>query len=618
MTGQDVALDDGKESDYGSDFGTDDEATLSILLTEAVSQPSASVTNNVEDLPGTLSLSPFARGTRRKYVDDEGVVFEMVSRDGPVGEASIEIEYDEQNRTSFSPRPDAARLSVPSREVDTGPEQPDPMDPRSPIDRFRTPPKKNLSVTDIVSPAWCELQYWYSLTKYGRVRRTAAMKQGSSVHKVLEEQAATVLPVDTIKLLVERILKEELKAVVATDTVQQVVQKALDQEKRTAVPLDVVGGLIHQVLEKGKLEPVAVDTVSASVHKATGAQVQKAISVDVETKEDAFGLRIWNIIQNLRTLRTTGMAREFETWAVIEGQVVNGIIDELSYDCPDEDFEADIIQKREETKAPKRGRPKKQKVVPESQTNLNTFFTGSQKAETDDSAWLGNPHHNRRIYITDVKTRGSRSMPKGEASFRPTSMQLMMYHRMLSLLASNSVPAEQVFTRYSVDSSASFSDMFIAQLGSIETDLHSGSVEHSDLPVHEGQDPIDELLAHNSLDKLWSLMISEFQLTIPFSNKPSSPSPIGDVLRAEFRASGSGSVIGSKTFAYDSDVLDAYLKKTMAWWNGERMPKGVEIEEAFKCRMCEFAEVCTWRKDKVEEGIRKSRLRNQGKKKSDV
>jgi hypothetical protein len=29
-------------------------------------------------------------------------VFEMVSRDGPVGEASIEIEYDEHNRLSFS------------------------------------------------------------------------------------------------------------------------------------------------------------------------------------------------------------------------------------------------------------------------------------------------------------------------------------------------------------------------------------------------------------------------------------------------------------------------------------------------------------------------------------
>ncbi|KAG9637414.1 hypothetical protein KCV04_g7317, partial [Aureobasidium melanogenum] len=103
MTEQDVTLDDGKESDYGSEFGTDDEATLSVLLTQAAPQSSTSISNHADVLPTTPLLSPFARGTRRKYVDDEGVVFEMVSRDGPVGEASIEIEYDELNRSSFSP-----------------------------------------------------------------------------------------------------------------------------------------------------------------------------------------------------------------------------------------------------------------------------------------------------------------------------------------------------------------------------------------------------------------------------------------------------------------------------------------------------------------------------------
>lgn len=436
------------------------------------------------------------------------------------------------------------------------------------------------------------------------------MKQGSSVHKVLEEQSPTVLPTDTIRLLVERILKEELKAVVSVDAVQQVVQKALEQEKRTEVPLDVVGGLVHQVLEKEKLAPVAVDTVSESVHKVTGAQVQKAVTVEVASKEDAFGLRIWNVVQSLRNLRATGLARELETWAVVEGQVVNGIIDELSYVCPDEGLQTEAAQ-RSSQKTTKRGKPKKQKVAPESQTSLDTFFSDSQKPESSQHAEIGTSHTNRRIYITDIKTRGSRSMPKGEASFRPTSMQLMMYHRMLSLLASNAVPAEKVFTRYNLDSNTTFSDTFIAQMGSLEFDYRDGSLQ-------DGHDAIDELLAHNTLDKMWSLMISEFHCTMPFSEKASVPSPIGDVLRAEYRASGSGTVIGSKIFAYDAAILDAYLQKTMAWWKGERMPMGVEIEEAFKCRICEFAEVCTWRKDKVEEGVQKARLRSQGKKTSDV
>lgn len=90
MTDKTAVLDNEEESDYGSDFGTDDEATLSQLLTQIPSPISTAI------------VSPFARGTRRKYVDDEGTVFEMVSRDGPVGEASIEIEYDERNCASFS------------------------------------------------------------------------------------------------------------------------------------------------------------------------------------------------------------------------------------------------------------------------------------------------------------------------------------------------------------------------------------------------------------------------------------------------------------------------------------------------------------------------------------
>src|ERR1700712_809658 len=69
-------------------------------------------------------------------------------------------------------------------------------DIRSPLERFRTKPKKALSVTDLVSPAWCELQYWYTLTLHGRKKRTPAMKQGSKVHQKLEDQVHTTVKVD--------------------------------------------------------------------------------------------------------------------------------------------------------------------------------------------------------------------------------------------------------------------------------------------------------------------------------------------------------------------------------------------------------------------------------------
>jgi len=39
----------------------------------------------------------------------------------------------------------------------------------------------------------------------------------------------------------------------------------------------------------------------------------------------------------------------------------------------------------------------------------------------------------------------------------------------------------------------------------------------------------------------------------------------------------------------------------------------VEVEEAYKCRVCEFAEDCEWRRGKIEEAIEKARLRRKSK-----
>lgn len=394
------------------------------------------------------------------------------------------------------------------------------------MERFRTRPKKPLSVTDIVSPAWCELQYWYNLTKYGRVRRTPAMKQGSSVHKVLEEQT--------------------------------------------------LGPEVH------------VETVS---------------------KEDRFALRLWNIIQRLRTLRRTGVTRELEIWALVDGEVINGIIDEINTTCPDEMMEAQMLEDAEQAK---KG-TQKSKPLPANQRTLTDFLTSSPSASILESngAWLGTLHEKpRSLYIIDIKTRQSRSLPAVGSQLRPTQMQLMMYHRLFSTLAANDVPADRIFERYSVDARATFSDAFITQMSSL-------NVAFDTADDGNGQDPIDELLAHNSLTTLWSLMITEFSRILQ-SDDSSSPMSISPLLTAEFRTPADGTLIGRRSFAFDSEQLDAYVADEMSWWKGARETKGVEIEEAYKCRICEFAEGCTWRATKVEEGVQKARLRKDARKRSEV
>jgi exonuclease V len=383
------------------------------------------------------------------------------------------------------------------------PRKPEKPDIRTPIERFRRPPKKPLSVTDIVSPAWCELQYLYSLTKFGRVKRTPAMKQGSKVHKELESQ-------------------------------------------------------VHTYVE-----------------------------IEVKTREDTFGLRIWNIIQGLRTLRATGLTRELETWGVLDGEVVNGIIDELSFECPDPELEASIELARESDN------------LPPGQTTISDFYASQQNPH---SAWLGNPHPTRKVYLSDIKTRGTRYMPKG-AALRGTQMQLMLYHRLLSDLASNMVHADTVFARYNLNAHTPFSPSFIGAIASLDDNfIHTTAVDDSEVEFNTLEDQFSELAAHNSLTLLWSLMITEFALILPTPNLSLSP-----ILQAEFRASATGKVIGSHTFVYDSRVLERYVGKTMDWWMGRREARGVDIEEAFKCGVCEFAPGCEWRESKVEEGVRRFR-----------
>jgi exonuclease V len=388
-------------------------------------------------------------------------------------------------------------------------------DPRTPLERFRTKPRKPLSVTDLVSPAWCELQYSYNLSKFGRKPRTQAMKTGSKIHQALEDEVHITIPVATV------------------------------------------------------------------------------------SKEDRFGLKIWNAVQGLRCLRETGLTRELEIWGIVEGQVINGVIDELSFTCPDPDTE----QKLELSRAQQSGG-----TLPPGQLSIEQAFVkaGDDRLDSSDasaSAWLGAVERGRRVYIADVKTRGGRSLPTG-ASMRPTWMQLMLYRKLLGSLSLNTVDAETIFARYGLAPLESFSEAFILggdALGNVDSDVDSDN-PYSILQAND-------LVSHPNLLSLWSLMMSEYQQTVP---------TIGDILRAEFRYSKTGEVIGNKLKAYNADAIDAYIKREMEWWKGDREAEGVEIEEAFKCRMCDFAEECTWRKTKIEEATEKSRLRKGAMEKSAV
>lgn len=302
--GDDTIGDDNAESDYGSDL---DSATWDEAYTRAFPHQTQTQTQNFDQISPTVKLEDVEEPVLPQQDDSEaqsshlrlariqqdldaaiessshtsaqlrhirdsltrairGADAQLSPNIGVKREHSLEVDYDQENgaRATFSgtlslpppPSPlrrerlthaDQQRLTaVQVGDLRSPVEKSEPPpavqdlgqnDTRSPLERFRTPPKKGLSVTDLVSPAWCELQYWYSLTKYGRIKRTPTMKQGSKIHKQKE------------------------------------------QEVHTEIPVEVV------------------------------------------TREDKLGLRMWNVIQGLRMLRTDGLTRELEVFGVIDDQV---------------------------------------------------------------------------------------------------------------------------------------------------------------------------------------------------------------------------------------------------------------------------------------------------------
>ncbi|KAJ5294967.1 Mpv17/PMP22 [Penicillium antarcticum] len=435
------------------------------------------------------------------------------------------------------------------------------LDTRSPVERFRRAPNKAFSVTDLVSPAWCELQYWYTLTKHGRKKRTPAMLRGSTVHKTLEDEIYTTVP------------------------------------------------------------------------------------VEISTKEDAWGLRVWNIIQGLRMLREYGVTREMEVWGLVDGEIVNGVIDQLSYECPDSGLEgtaagfyADLAASRV--------------ALPEYQMSLSDFLLSSAQGGRSLSEWgqgggeeVPGPEKMEqelpteayslpRVYLTDIKTKASRSIPTVKSTgFRPTLLQLQLYYHMLNrLITSDDVTIDILAARYNFSPESPFTSAFVSEVDGLNDEFFDAlsSQEHEASPTSNANNPASNppanqdstsiLMTHNTLSRLWAFMIDQLRLTflpettlttiapsIPATTQPDlleeyqtllSPVLTARYLSSAVEEESASRHLGSRSFLYDPTTMTSYLSDQMTWWRGERDPCGVEIMDAWKCRICEFRDECEWRQER--------------------
>ena len=346
----------------------------------------------------------------------------------------------------------------------------------------------------------------------------------------------------------------------------------------------------------------------SKIHKKLEDEVHVTVPVQVTTKEDAWGLRIWNTIQGLRSLRNTGVTRELEIWGLIDGELVNGVIDELTYTCPDPDSEIDA-----ESRLPDESGSK---LLPGQKTITDFLLSASGGQGTkiealqipSESASHETAGREDRIYVIDTKTRSSKSLPN-RSSQLPAQLQLHIYHCLLTQFARGNFPLSFIATRYSLDLSRPFTDAFIARVGTLNDDIidavssqEADGNSTSQQPPFSSQDSLDVLLTHNTLPALWSLMVTEFQQTVFTSTSPFR-SRLSSLLTARYVSATDGSLLGVKSLAYDQNYLDRYLMDGMMWWRGERKARGVELQDTWKCRGCEFRDDCEWLQEKDQENV---------------
>ena len=241
------------------------------------------------------------------------------------------------------------------------------------------------------------------------------------------------------------------------------------------------------------------------------------MTVEVTSREDAFGLKVLNVITTILSfLSGRCVAREIPIFGVPFGCgiFVSGIIDELR--CDPDSFDLDLVE---------------------------------------------------------LKTRSMKTLPS-RAQTVTNVLQVSIYKKLWDdLVAGRTTKA------------------VIKQHTALHIDKEFG----------------EELMSHISASGLGCGNLDE--MLEELSAKAGTMKVIRHCL-IEYCHQADASVIALKDVFYDDLWLETRLLHSARYWHGEREAVGVDIEEAWKCGRCEFADVCEWRRRRANECARSNSLHN--------
>ncbi|XP_040277742.1 exonuclease V [Bufo bufo] len=169
------------------------------------------------------------------------------------------------------------------------------------------------------------------------------------------------------------------------------------------------------------------------------------------------------------------------------------------------------------------------------------------------------------LELRELKTRASPTLP-GSAQKRTHEIQVSLYKLLFDGLVS----------------------------GVLQPDVF---MQH--LKLRPGQELGPEVKQHATGS---GLTVSTFRdvLELTCLNLKYSELPMIDSLKLEYCFQGDGSPLGCDEVRFEKEKVLGEVAFYLSYWKGLREVKGVDIEDAWKCRMCEYSSICEWRAQKTK------------------
>ncbi|KAF8625217.1 hypothetical protein AX15_005518 [Amanita polypyramis BW_CC] len=483
----------------------------------------------------------------------------------------------------------------------------------TPSTSANTPPMQTfrrnhvLSVTDLVSPAWCEVQFDYGL----RQRRSRPLEM-------------------------------------RPDSFLSASGKEIPVEKKIAVQNDHItkrGRAVHKELEK-----------------ELGL---KEIQVFVTSPEERWALRMLNFVTGIEGILTNGYTRELPVFGIVHDQIIVGVIDEVKHcstfsmnksnlhDSPSSDKSRTLINNYSrppdipECKTPKKHicvlqlldtKTRRTDSLPSAEDTLSSRLQLMLYYRLLSDLLSEYPPLNYSLLWDKLGLKPTRPfsaqflvdagliVDNTEEKINCLEDVVYLLYRTVQKLDVTGIDAElQIVYRLQPKNvkrkvekrKTSEVDAVPASLISQEERELSLALEASlkDIQRRQNGEPEDgpQSLQQSNFSNAGRSSVDPESDDSPSSSAYATPPdqiPSDDTYSATAIVSDAedSKIIGSKEFYYNENFLDTYISEVLQWWYGYRKPKGVPVHLSRRCFSCEYYAGCEWREEKGME-ITKNALR---------